>query len=378
MHRNIHPNPQDPAPPDNPDLLQRRFVSQLLTSSAEEIATKATGLLLQRWADISTRFRPHARERWTEHFSARITDLASALITGRPEAFVDQVRWSRVAFEARGVPTDDLQRSIDVLGEVLEHFVPLEDQPLIEQYIDPAGIALYEPVRVTPTRLSVNTPHGELAARYLLASLEGDRLEASTLILDAVRGGMLTVPEAYSNILEPVQHELGRMWHLNDLSIPEEHFATQTTLMVISQLYPFLIRAPRNGRTMLAASVQGNAHEIGVRIVADYFEIAGWRVVYLGANVPSDDLATAVTHFSSDVICLSATMLAHVRAVEQAIAACRSSPQTSRVKILVGGSVFDPSSDLWREVGADATASCPLDAVRSAHRLLGMPAPTVQ
>ena len=37
----------------------------------------------------------------------------------------------------------------------------------------------------------------------------------------------------------------------------------------------------------------GNAHEIGVRMVADRFEWEGWRVVYLGPSVPPEDLGQA-------------------------------------------------------------------------------------
>lgn len=370
MDRSLSSTPQG-----GPDLEQRRFVSQVLSSSIDDIAQRATTTLLERWDDVRVRYQPHAHERWRANFVSRVADLASAVLAGKPEAFIDQVRWSRVAFESRGVPLDDLQRSVDVLGEVIDHFVPVEDQSLIEQYIDAAGRALYEPVSVAPTRLNIETPQGELAAKYLVSILEGDRLAASTLVVNAVRNGMLSVPEAYLDVLEPVQHELGRMWHMNELTVAEEHAATQTTMMVISQLYPYIKRQPRHGKSMLACCVAGNSHDLGMRIVADYFEMAGWRSVYLGADVPSEDVAIAVEHFNVQIVCLSASMLTHLNAVEEAIAAIRAHPRARGVKVLVGGAVFGATGEMWRQVGADAVARSPAEAVRLAHAMLGMDAP---
>src|SRR5262249_31800717 len=134
--------------------------------------------------------------------------------------------------------------------------------------------------------LSADTPEGRLGASYLLALLEGDRLHASRLITDAAKAGM-PVSHNYLCVLWPLLKELGRMWELAEIDVAEEHFATATTGMVMAQLYPYLERKKSNGRTVVAATVEGNQHELGVRMVADFFEMAGWRAVYLGSGVPA-------------------------------------------------------------------------------------------
>jgi methanogenic corrinoid protein MtbC1 len=363
-----HEHPHDPPP----SLDERRFVAQLLVASVDQIASDASTNLIERWPDIAHRYNPMAFDRWKENYAGRIADLASAIAAGSPQVFVDQIAWSRVAFESRGVPKDDLARSLDMLGESLERFIPEEDNGLVQQYLQSAGKSLYAGSITPPTNLSVHTPQGDLAARYLLAALEGERFTASHLVLEAVRTDKITVRDAYELVLLPVQREVGRLWHLNDLTVAEEHFVSATTQLTIGQLYPFLSRAPRNGKTVAAASVEGNAHDIGVRMVSDYFEMAGWRAIYLGANVPTADLAQAVDHFDADLICLSAYLPTQLRAAEDTIAAIRSTPRGATVKVLVGGPAFGRSTHTWNEIGADAYAADANQAVLIGAKLVGL------
>lgn len=351
---------------------QRRFLSQLLLAHHEQIASNAATMLVERWEDIAARYKPMAFDRWRENMLGRIADLASSIHAGRPGVFVRQVVWSAVAFERRGVPRDDLQRSLDVLGEVIDRNIPAEDRAFVNAFIAAAGKELYKPVVEPPTNLSIETPQGEIGARYLLAVLEGDRLAASRVVMDAVAAKKIGVREAYEQVLGPVQQELGRLWHMNDLTVAEEHFATATTAMVISQLYPHLPRKQSNGKVVVAASVQGNQHDLGVRMVCDYFEMEGWRAIYLGANVPGHDLALAVEHFGCDLLCLSAYMPTQIRAVEDTIETTRGHEAGRRCKILVGGPAFFGADVLWREIGADGFAQSAQDAVTVGARLAGI------
>lgn len=351
---------------------QRRFIAQLLLASHEQIASQAATMLVERWEDIAARYKPLAFDRWCENLQGRVADLASSIHAGRPQVFVRQVIWSAVAFEKRGVPRDDLQRSLDVLGEVLDRNIPAEDRAYVMGYLREAGKELYKPVVEPPTNLSIETPQGETGARYLLAVLEGDRFAASRVVTDAVAAKRIGVREVYEQVLGPVQQELGRLWHMNDLTVAEEHFATATTAMVMSQLYPHLPRKPRHGKVVVAASVQGNQHDLGVRMVCDYFEMEGWRAVYLGANVPGPDLGIAVEHFGCDLLCLSAYLPTQLRAVEDTIACVRGHEAGQRCKVLVGGPAFLGADVLWREIGADGYAQSAQDAVCVGARLVGV------
>jgi methanogenic corrinoid protein MtbC1 len=214
---------------------------------------------------------------------------------------------------------------------------------------------------------------------YLAAILEGDRRRAASIIIDAAqgKGGAPAMPvrDLYLEVLLPAQVELGRMWHLNEATVAEEHFATATTVMVISQLFPMLPFAPRNGLVAVAASVEGNAHDVGIRVLADLLESEGWRVVYLGASVPGDDLAQAVDMFGADLLALSAGLGCQLPTLAGTVERVRSASVRGRsVKILVGGGGFagTPEAEiapLWRSFGADGYAAGIDDGLRAAGAL---------
>jgi methanogenic corrinoid protein MtbC1 len=120
---------------------------------------------------------------------------------------------------------------------------------------------------------------------------------------------------------------------------------------------------------MLAASVAGNAHDIGLRTVSDLFLLAGWRCIFLGANVPADDIARTVREYDVHLAVLTATLTPQLGSLANAIAEIkRQSPET---RVLVGGIAFEGSGDIWRQIGADAFAARVDDAVAAGTRLLG-------
>ena len=98
----------------------------------------------------------------------------------------------------------------------------------------------------------------------------------------------------------------------------------------------------------------------------------GWSTYYLGANTPAREVVGALVDRGGDVLAISATIASHVRDVAATIAAVRGEPACERVRIVVGGYPFNVDPDLWRRVGADASAGSAADAVRLAGDLVGI------
>jgi methanogenic corrinoid protein MtbC1 len=156
---------------------------------------------------------------------------------------------------------------------------------------------------------------------------------------------------------------------MNLLSVAQEHYCTAATQLIMSQLYPHIFETEKNGRTLVATCVAGDLHEIGVRMVADFFEMEGWDTFYLGANAPTACVLETLAERRADVLAISATITPHVRAVAGLIAAVRSSPAGRDIKIMVGGYPFNIAPDLWRRVGADAGARDALESIAVANQL---------
>jgi methanogenic corrinoid protein MtbC1 len=211
-------------------------------------------------------------------------------------------------------------------------------------------------------------PHTNLATEFLKLLLSGERHVASRLILEAVDSGV-PVQDIYLHIFQRSQRELGRLWQLNQISVAQEHYCTAATQLIMAQLYPRIFRTEKNGRKIVATSIGGELHEIGVRIIADFFEMEGWDTYYLGANSPTSAILQAIADRRADMLAVSATMTFHIRAVENLIATVRASADSNKIKVLVGGYPFNLEPDLWKRVGADAYAADASEAIAVASRL---------
>lgn len=210
-----------------------------------------------------------------------------------------------------------------------------------------------------------------LADAYLATLLDGRRHDAARLVLAEVERGALTIEALYLDVLEPVLVEVGRRWQHNLVSIAEEHYVSAATQTVMAQLYPRIFASKRRGTVMVAACVGPELHEIGLRMVADLFEIDGWDTYYLGANVPAASIVRAVRERRADLVALSAALGGHLEIAREVIDELRADPVTAAVPVLVGGHALQGAPDRWRELGASAPARDAADAVAVARRLVG-------
>lgn len=208
----------------------------------------------------------------------------------------------------------------------------------------------------------------DLARRYVELLLRAERSEAVSLVLEAA--DELPLETIYMDVLEEAQHEVGQLWARHEISIAQEHYCTAVTQVVLSLLYPRAAETPRNGRAFAGACVEGELHEIGIRMVSDFFELRGWRSMYLGSSLPAADLIAFVEQSRPDVLGISAIRDENVPTVGNLVRALRS--QVVKLPlILVGGRPFNVQSELWREVGADGTARNAAASVEAAVTLLG-------
>jgi methanogenic corrinoid protein MtbC1 len=164
------------------------------------------------------------------------------------------------------------------------------------------------------------------------------------------------------------------MWHLQEASIADEHYCTAATQMIMAQLRARMQRKPDNGRSLLALSVGGDLHDLGIRMVADIFEMEGWHAEYLGANMPTSEILAALVdehgQCGYDLLAVSASTTLSVRPVADLIDAVRRHPTAGDVVVLVGGSPFRIVDDLWDVVGADGFARDAVSALKVAEQLV--------
>jgi methanogenic corrinoid protein MtbC1 len=208
-----------------------------------------------------------------------------------------------------------------------------------------------------------------LSADYLRALLNADQRTANQMILDTVTQGV-PIKDIYLQVFQPSQYEVGRLWQTNQISVAQEHYCSAATQMVMSQLYPLIFSTERKGRKLIATCVSGELHEIGIRMVTDFFEMEGWDTYYVGANTPVKSVLKSIDEHQADLLCISATMYFNTEKVSELIADIRASEIGKDIAILVGGYPFLNIPDLWKKVGANGFGRNAQEALDISKKLI--------
>ena len=342
-------------------------VAEALRARASAIAERVTGQQFSADPTLFQRFGERGVRKCTEDSLRHLSYLASAAAVSSDSLFADYVAWAKVLLARLGMSEQDLAQNLLLLRDAVRGAL---DDELGDEAVRIVDVALEDLERMpsrTESYLSGGQPLEDLARGYLEALLSGDRRAATQLILDAVEEGA-SVADVYLHVLQPTQYEIGRRWQLNQLTVAEEHYCTAAAQLTMSMLYPRIFATNRVGRRMVAACVGGDLHEIGARMVADFFEMAGWDTYYLGANTPLPSIVDAVAAQRADVLAISATMTYHVPAVAEVVRAVRDRLVEHAPLILVGGYPFLVDSGLWKRIGADGFAADAPSAVHVAKR----------
>lgn len=348
-------------------------ISERLIHSIEEkrhvLSEAVVDRLYRLQPEMWNRYGEKGRQLSVRDADYHFTYLLQALSESDPGLFVHYVDWLRGLFEEHKFPPESLSLVLKCMRDVLRESFSPEMAEVTDQYLEEALALLFQQYEPEPSFLSEDSPLHGLATRYLEALLQGDRHAACRLVLDAIERGT-SVKDIYINVFQRCQYEIGRLWYTNRISVAQEHFCSAATQMIMSQLYPHIFATEKIGRRFVAACVGGELHEIGIRMVADFFEMDGWDTYYLGANTPASGIMEAVEARKADVLGLSATLAFHVKLLREIIGQVKESPMSHSFYILVGGYALRSSPGLWQRIGADGFAEDAQSAVITANRLI--------
>jgi methanogenic corrinoid protein MtbC1 len=314
------------------------------------------------------RYGEKGREKSLRDAEYHLSFLAEALHSSDSMLFSHYIAWVRSVLVGLGLPEGAIVTTLGCTREVLQEELSADTATQASVYIDDALRYLKKAPLSPPSFIARKDPLAGLAERFLNLLLETRIRQARTLILDAVKSGV-SIEDIYLEVFQRSQWEIGRLWQLNRISVAQEHYCTAATQLIMSQLYPYIFGTEKTGERLVAACAGGELHELGVRMVADLFELAGWDTYYLGANVPAHAINQALSEHDAQVLALSITMTFHIENLMAIIETVRSD-RTRQVKILVGGYPFNISQDLWQRVQADGYAGDAREAVRVAENLL--------
>ena len=134
-------------------------------------------------------------------------------------------------------------------------------------------------------------PLGALGTQLLQALLDLAAGRAEQVLSEAF--SLLSVEDVCLGLIQPTLNEIGRRWHNGEASVAQEHFATGLIRARLSSLLEHtLVGMDRS--EILAACPPGEWHELGLLMICLFLERRGYRVGYLGANLPADEFERVV------------------------------------------------------------------------------------
>jgi len=172
-------------------------------------------------------------------------------------------------------------------------------------------------------------------ADFLTAALNAVRRADQSSLRGSLSRALLALGPArfMDEIGTPLMHRVGDMWERGELSPGHEHGASEVMRQLLAEILGML-QPGHSARTIVIATPSGQRHELGALLAAATAALSGWRVIYLGPDLPGADIARVVRDTDAAAVALSIT--AHDPRATTEVVALRES-LGRELPILLGG-----------------------------------------
>jgi DNA-binding transcriptional MerR regulator/methylmalonyl-CoA mutase cobalamin-binding subunit len=193
---------------------------------------------------------------------------------------------------------------------------------------------------------------GRPATEHLDVCLEAiNALDEEALDRELARAAVsLTVPQLLEQLLLPVLQRVGEGWHDGSLRITHEHMTSSVVRSFLGSMRSNSDMAgPRT--EILITTPAGQLHELGALMAAVTADLDGWRPVYLGPNMPAEEIAAIVQQREARIVALSIVHVADPSTVTGELRKIHRLVPEGTV-LIVGGSGARHYRGVLEEVGA--------------------------
>jgi len=179
-----------------------------------------------------------------------------------------------------------------------------------------------------------SAPDGEHAALVRDALEATTRLDSTALEATLRRATMSLGATTFVDEFAPAfLVEIGERWHAGALTTAHEHLASSLARRALGWVIEAFVAAPRAPH-LVVATPSGERHELGAMLVAAAAAQEGWRVTYLGPDLPAADIVEAARQVKARVVALS-LVAAHAHSAAELESIARALP--AGTSFLLGG-----------------------------------------
>lgn len=183
-----------------------------------------------------------------------------------------------------------------------------------------------------------------------------DKEQAVHLSLEALETHQVSVIELYENILRPALASVVEEYKDEDDLIWKEHVRSAIIRTIIECDFPYVLKeqiaVEGEREKVIVMCPELEDHELGAKMVADFFQIAGFNAYFIGARTPLKTIFNAIRDVQPRYLVISVTNFYHLLSVKRVIEAIKevASPDLTFV---LGGRAIDANPNSVSEIGAD-------------------------
>jgi methanogenic corrinoid protein MtbC1 len=211
--------------------------------------------------------------------------------------------------------------------------------------------------------------HEALVERFFETLINGDRPAARAVVDEVVEAGY-TPDEVITELFWPTRELFEKLYRSDQLSQISYHYASRLLRVLVDQNASRLARhtfespvGTGQNRLVLAYCGLSDAEELGAQMAVDLLEAGGFTVRFAGGGVPADEIHAQVQDLKPHALlmfCSAASDLPGIRQMFDTLREINACPNT---QFVVGGGVFNRAEGLAEEIGADLSATDPLELV---------------
>jgi DNA-binding transcriptional MerR regulator/methylmalonyl-CoA mutase cobalamin-binding subunit len=134
----------------------------------------------------------------------------------------------------------------------------------------------------------------------MIRNLDSANLEARLLRASVVLGQQVFLEK----VLQPLLVKTGDLWSDGSLKVAHEHLASAVIRSLLGSM-SVTMRSEDSGPLILTTTPISQLHEFGALMVSVIASSIGWRTMYLGPNLPAEDIAAAVAKGQASAVAIS-------------------------------------------------------------------------
>ncbi|WP_372995228.1 B12-binding domain-containing protein [Lutispora sp.] len=199
--------------------------------------------------------------------------------------------------------------------------------------------------------------------------LEGQTKKVVELVEQAINEGC-PVKDIINEGLIAGMNEVGELFKEGEVFVPEVLISAKAMNAGMELLKPLIQDGDvkKIGRIVMA-TVKGDLHDIGKKLVGMMMEGAGYEIIDLGVDIPPEKIVEAIKEYNPDLLGMSAMLTTTMVSMKDTIETLKESGLYEKVKVMVGGAPVTPNyaEEIGAHYSGDATA-----AVELANNLMGI------